>query len=83
MLDGNVYYTSRYTSEGVVRRAKRDGYLSTNVFGLNPNTPLKYTQDPCSALLGAQVSRVVFSQVTHALTRFSAISLSSKRAYGA
>ncbi|KAH9232789.1 hypothetical protein K456DRAFT_1726070 [Colletotrichum gloeosporioides 23] len=56
MLDGNVHYTSRYTSEGVVRRAKRDGYLSTNVFGLNPNTPLKYTQDPCSALLGAQQS---------------------------
>ncbi|KAL0933655.1 retinal pigment epithelial membrane family protein [Colletotrichum truncatum] len=56
MLDGSVYYTSRYTSEGVVKRAKKDGYLSTNVFGLNPNTPLKHVQDPCWALLGAQQS---------------------------
>ncbi|KAF9880324.1 putative lignostilbene- -dioxygenase protein [Colletotrichum karsti] len=55
MQDGLVFYTSRYTSEGVVRRAKKDGYLSASVFGLNPNTPLKYAQDPCSALLGAQV----------------------------
>lgn len=56
MAESRIYYTSRYTSEGVVRRAKKDGYLSTSVFGLNPNTPLKDAQDPCSALLGAQVS---------------------------
>ncbi|KAF6836466.1 retinal pigment epithelial membrane family protein [Colletotrichum musicola] len=56
MAESRVHYTSRYTSEGVVRKAKKDGYLSATVFGLNPNTPLKDAQDPCSALLGAQQS---------------------------
>ena len=54
--DGQVRYSSKYTSEGVVRRAKKDGYLSSITFGLDPNTPLRDAQDPCSALLGAQVS---------------------------
>ena len=50
-------YISKHTAEGVLRRAKRDGYLSVTMFGLNANTPLKDAQDPCSALLGAQVSQ--------------------------
>ncbi|KAF7517656.1 hypothetical protein G7054_g13739 [Neopestalotiopsis clavispora] len=54
--NGRVHYSSRHTAEGVVRRAKKDGYLSTSMFGLNANTPLKEAQDPCSALLGAQQS---------------------------
>lgn len=56
MSRGEVHYTSRHTAEGVVRRAKRDGYVSTIMFGQNANTPLKAAQDPCSALLGAQQS---------------------------
>ncbi|KAL8375618.1 hypothetical protein RB595_006948 [Gaeumannomyces hyphopodioides] len=56
MANGEVHYTSRYTAEGVVRNAKKNGYLSTTMFGLNANTPLKDAQDPCSALLGAQQS---------------------------
>jgi hypothetical protein len=55
MANGKVYYTSRHTAEGVVRNAKRNGHLSSYTFGLNPNTPLRDAQDPCSALLGAQV----------------------------
>jgi torulene dioxygenase len=55
MTDGEVHYQSRYTAEGVVRKAKKNGYVSTIMFGLNANTPLKAAQDPCSALLGAQV----------------------------
>ncbi|KAI6778191.1 retinal pigment epithelial membrane family protein [Emericellopsis cladophorae] len=55
MVEGRVYYRSRHTAEGLVRKAKREGYLSTTMFGLNANTPLKDAQDPCSALLGAQV----------------------------
>jgi hypothetical protein len=51
-----VRYISRHTAEGVIRRAKKDGFLSVTMFGLNANTPLKDAQDPCSALLGAQVS---------------------------
>lgn len=57
MEEGRVHYSSRHTAEGVVKRAKKDGYVSTIMFGLNANTPLKEAQDPCSALLGAQVSR--------------------------
>ncbi|KAK9775669.1 putative Carotenoid oxygenase [Seiridium cardinale] len=56
MEKSQVHYSSRHTAEGVVRRAKKDGYLSTIMFGLNANTPLKDAQDPCSALLGAQQS---------------------------
>ncbi|KAL3475742.1 carotenoid oxygenase [Aspergillus californicus] len=52
---GEVFYTSRHTADGVVRKAKKNGYLSTSMFGLNANTPLKNAQDPCSALLGAQI----------------------------
>lgn len=55
MQGGEVSYTNRYTTEGVVRKAKKIGYLATIMFGLNSNTPLKAAQDPCSALLGAQV----------------------------
>jgi torulene dioxygenase len=47
---------SKHTAEGVVRRAKKEGYISTTMFGLNANTPLGDAQDPCSALLGAQQS---------------------------
>lgn len=54
--NGQVRYISRHTAEGVIRRAKKDGFLSVTMFGLNANTPLKDAQDPCSALLGAQVS---------------------------
>ncbi|KAF2846696.1 hypothetical protein T440DRAFT_540728 [Plenodomus tracheiphilus IPT5] len=54
MIDGRVYYRSRYTHEGVIRRAKKDGYVSSTRMGLNANTPLIDAQDPCSALLGAQ-----------------------------
>ncbi|SCV33765.1 uncharacterized protein FFB14_04683 [Fusarium fujikuroi] len=56
MEDGRVYYNSRYTAEGVVRKAKKNGFLQTLTAGLNANTPLKDAQDPCSALLGAQQS---------------------------
>jgi torulene dioxygenase len=56
MEDGRVYYTSRYTAEGVVKKAKKNGFLQTLMGGLNANTPLKDAQDPCSALLGAQQS---------------------------
>jgi hypothetical protein len=55
MTQGRVFYMSRYTHEGVVRRAYEDGYLLTTRMGLNANTPLKDAQDPCSTLLGAQV----------------------------
>ena len=59
--DDQVTYSSRHTAEGVVRRALKDGFLSTPMFGLNANTPLKKAQDPCSALLGAKV-RLSFYQ---------------------
>ena len=54
--DGRVHYTSRSNTDGVVRNAKRDGYIETHMFGLIGNTPLREAQDPCSALLGAQQS---------------------------
>lgn len=54
--NGKVRYISRHTAEGVVRRAKKEGFLSVTMFGLNANTPLQDAQDPCSALLGAQQS---------------------------
>ncbi|KIX09239.1 uncharacterized protein Z518_00318 [Rhinocladiella mackenziei CBS 650.93] len=53
MHKGSVYYMSRHTAEGVVRRAKKNGYVETVMFGVNANTPLKDAQDPCSALLGS------------------------------
>lgn len=56
ITDGRVFYQSRHTAEGIVRKAKKEGYISTTMFGINANTPLKVAQDPCSALLGAQVS---------------------------
>ncbi|KAI9170552.1 retinal pigment epithelial membrane family protein [Paramyrothecium foliicola] len=59
MSDGRVHYSSRYTAEGVVRNAEKNGYVSSPMFGLNANTPLKHAQDPCSALLGAQQSLYV------------------------
>jgi carotenoid cleavage dioxygenase-like enzyme len=55
MTNGEVFYTSRHTSDGVVREAKKNGYVTTSMFGMNANTPLRDAQDPCSALLGAQV----------------------------
>lgn len=59
MTGGEVFYNSRYTAQGVARKARKDGYLSSTMFGLNANTPLKDAQDPCSALLGAQQSLYV------------------------
>ncbi|VUC25874.1 unnamed protein product [Clonostachys rosea] len=56
MIDGQVFYTSRYTTEGIVRNAKKNGFVTSTMFGLNANIPLKDAQDPCSALLGAQQS---------------------------
>ena len=56
MIDGRVYYMSRYTHGGIVRRAMKDGYVTNSWMGPNPNTPLFEAQDPCSKLLGARVS---------------------------
>ncbi|KAH7083515.1 carotenoid oxygenase [Paraphoma chrysanthemicola] len=44
IIDGRVHYMSRYTHDGVIRPAKRDGYVTSSFMA----------QDPCSALLGAQ-----------------------------
>ncbi|KAH8588843.1 carotenoid oxygenase [Bisporella sp. PMI_857] len=55
-INGEVKYQSRLTSAGVLRAAKKNGYVSTTMFGLNANTPLYRAQDPCQALLGAQQS---------------------------
>jgi torulene dioxygenase len=57
MVDGRVYYMSRYTHGGIVRRAMKDGYVTNSWMGPNPNTPLFEAQDACSKLLGARVSR--------------------------
>ncbi|CAN9432091.1 unnamed protein product [Alternaria alternata] len=54
MVDGRVYYMSRYTHNGIVRRAMKDGYVTNSWMGPNPNTPLFEAQDPCSKLLGAR-----------------------------
>ncbi|PIB01274.1 Carotenoid cleavage dioxygenase 8 B, chloroplastic [Cercospora beticola] len=54
IINGQVYYMSRYNHEGILRRAKKDGYLGSSFMGPNPNTPLFQAQDPCSALLGPQ-----------------------------
>ncbi|KAF3399574.1 Retinoid isomerohydrolase [Talaromyces pinophilus] len=59
MSNGQVRYSSRHTAEGIVRRAQKEGFVSTTMFGINANTPLKLAQDPCSALLGAQQSLFV------------------------
>lgn len=59
MDKGEVHYSSRHTAEGVVRRAKKKGYVETTMFGPNANAPLLATQDPCSKLLGAQQSLFV------------------------
>lgn len=61
MTHGEVFYTSRHTSDGILKKAKKNGYLTTSMFGINANTPLKHAQDPCSALLGAQVSCIQFT----------------------
>lgn len=47
-----VRYNSRYTTEGLVRKAKKDGLLTNlMMFGVNANGKLRDTQDPCQALL--------------------------------
>ncbi|KAI1839906.1 hypothetical protein JX265_005748 [Neoarthrinium moseri] len=56
MSNGQVHYSSRHTAEGVARKAKKNGFVQTTMFGPNANTPLKDAQDPCSALFGAQQS---------------------------
>lgn len=53
---GDIYYSSRYTSAGIARKAKIDGFVSGPFFGNNPNEPLKTAQDPCSALLSGSQS---------------------------
>ena len=50
---GKIYYSSRYTSAGVARKAKADGFINMPLFGLNANEPLMTAQDPCSARFGA------------------------------
>ena len=49
---GNIYYSSRYTSAGVARKAQTNGFVSMPLFGLNANEPLMTAQDPCSARFG-------------------------------
>ena len=56
MDGGEIYYSSRYTSAGIARKAKVDGFVNQVFFGNNANEPLKTAQDPCSALLGASQS---------------------------
>ncbi|CUM49439.1 uncharacterized protein AC631_05790 [Debaryomyces fabryi] len=57
IANGKVKYNSRYTTEGVVRKAKKNGRLKNIMcFGVDPNTPLKGFQDPCQALLRQQQS---------------------------
>lgn len=77
MTNGEVHYTSRYTAEGVVRNAKKNGYMSgATMFGLNANTPLKHAQDPCSALLGAQVITRVLGLLVRGVWSRVSLSLS-------
>lgn len=59
MVDGRVYYMSRYTDNGIVRWAMKDGYVTNSWMGPNPNTPLFEAQDPCSKLFGARVSEIL------------------------
>ncbi|KAF4503542.1 retinal pigment epithelial membrane family [Fusarium agapanthi] len=47
MEDDRVHYTSRYTTEDVVKKAKENGFLQSLMAGLNANTPLKDAQDLC------------------------------------
>ena len=53
---GEIYYNSRYTSAGIARRAKEDGFVNMAFFGKNANEPLRTAQDPCSALFGGSQS---------------------------
>jgi len=62
LLNGEVRYSSRHTHKGMLRKALKDGYISTTMFGVNANTPMLQAQDPCSQLLGAKVSWVPSSQ---------------------
>jgi torulene dioxygenase len=52
--DGEVKYISRSTADGLIRKAKEQGFLKALVFGLNPNTALEDAQDPCWAKFGKQ-----------------------------
>ncbi|EXA32384.1 hypothetical protein FOVG_16430 [Fusarium oxysporum f. sp. pisi HDV247] len=60
--NGHVYYTSRHTADGVARNALKNGYVSSTVAGLNPNTPLLEAQDPYSTLLGGQQTMFMMPQ---------------------
>lgn len=52
IANGKVRYNSRYTTEGLVRRAKKVGLMSNlMMFGPNANGPLLETMDPCQALM--------------------------------
>lgn len=52
IANGKVRYNSRYTTEGLVRKAKKNGLLTNlMMFGVNANGKLRDTQDPCQALL--------------------------------
>lgn len=63
--NGQVRYISRHTSDGILKRAKEQGYVTSHMFGANANTPLFLAQDPCSALLGAQVSNIQWSYTSY------------------
>lgn len=63
--NGQVRYISRHTSDGILKRAKEQGYVTSHMFGANANTPLFLAQDPCSALLGAQVSNIQWSHTSY------------------
>lgn len=56
MNGGEILYSSRYTSAGLAKKAKRDGCVKTAFFGNDANEPLKSTQDPCNALFGSSQS---------------------------
>lgn len=52
---GEVHYMSRYTAEGVVRKAQKEGLYKATMFGLNANQSVFDAVDPCSELLGYKV----------------------------
>ena len=56
MNGSEIYYSSRYTSAGLAKKAKKEGFVNTVFFGNNANEPLRSTQDPCSAAFGASQS---------------------------
>jgi torulene dioxygenase len=66
-VNGEVFYSSSHTAGGIVEKAKKDGFVTTTTFSLNPNTPLKDAQNPCSALLRPRACLTLscHHQITH------------------